>query len=420
MKVSDCITKTKTHFGNLTDARTGQNAQYDIADIVMAAYSVFHTQSPSFLHHQTLLKKRKGSHNGHTLFDYQKIPSDNHIRKVVDEISPQELSGLFDEFFEALDKDEWTVDGRLVIAFDGITFLSSSKINCQCCLKRQCGSTTRYFHAALCPVVIHPNQKAVFPLMPMFIQNEDGVEKQDCEINAAKRWIHENKDFLSKNKVIFLGDDLFSHAPMLELIQSIENVDAIFVAKPTSHTFLEEHLQKRHKSSIHTLKVSDKRYASHDHSYTYVNKVPISSSAKMQDISYFSMDVHNKKGRHLYKNSFVTTIEIDNSNIHKIACLGRNRWKIENEAFNTLSTKGYNFKHNYGHGKKNLANFLATLNILAFLIHTLCLLLDEVFRKVYESLSSRRQFFQLLNGIITFMVFDSWDHLMELMHESLV
>ncbi len=33
----------------------------------------------------------------------------------------------------------------------------------------------------------------------------------------------------------------------------------------------------------------------------------------------------------------------------------RARWKIENEGFNVLKTKGYNLEHNFGHGIQNLA-----------------------------------------------------------------
>ena len=50
---------------------------------------------------------------------------------------------------------------------------------------------------------------------------------------------------------------------------------------------------------------------------------------------------------------------------------GRARWKIENENNNTLKTAGYHLEHNFGHGKQYLASLLATMNILAFLFHTM-------------------------------------------------
>ena len=36
---------------------------------------------------------------------------------------------------------------------------------------------------------------------------------------------------------------------------------------------------------------------------------------------------------------------------------GRSRWKVKNETLNTLENQGYNFEHNYGHGKISFNNF---------------------------------------------------------------
>jgi hypothetical protein len=61
---------------------------------------------------------------------------------------------------------------------------------------------------------------------------------------------------------------------------------------------------------------------------------------------------------------------LNGKNIKQIIEAGRTRWKIENENNKTLKTKGYNFKHNFGHAKQDLSSLLASLNILAFLVHT--------------------------------------------------
>jgi hypothetical protein len=420
MNVSYWIKIFLEHFRKLPDCRLGKNKQYKIEEIASAAFSVFFMQSSSFLAHQKNLKKRKGDHNGRTLFGVSKIPSDNHIRQTLDTISPDELEPLFMEMFESLDKDEWCVDGRLLIAIDGITFFSSPTINCDCCLKKQCSNgKTSYTHAALCPVVVHPTQKAVFPLPPMFIQNSDGQEKQDCEVNAAKRWILKNQEFLSQHKVILLGDDLFSRDPMIKLIKSIPDVDCIFVAKPSSHPSIEPYRERLHESSKTKVEISDKAFASHVHKYDFSNKIPINGDVNCEDISYFHMEIYNKNNKKLYTNSFATTIPLTAKNIHTIACAGRNRWRIENEAFNVLATRGYHLKHNFGHGQKNLANFLTTLNILAFTVHNLCQLTDSLFQKVFTAFSSRKQFFQSIVTLTIFHLFTSWEELLEFMLESL-
>jgi len=66
--------------------------------------------------------------------------------------------------------------------------------------------------------------------------------------------------------------------------------------------------------------------------------------------------------------SWVTNIPITEENISEIMRGGRARWKIENETFNTLKNQGYNFEHNYGHGKENLSVVFAMLMMLAFLV----------------------------------------------------
>ena len=47
---------------------------------------------------------------------------------------------------------------------------------------------------------------------------------------------------------------------------------------------------------------------------------------------------------------------------------GRRRWAIENDLQNTEDRDIYNFEHNYGHGKKNLAVVLPMLAMLSLLI----------------------------------------------------
>jgi hypothetical protein len=53
--------------------------------------------------------------------------------------------------------------------------------------------------------------------------------------------------------------------------------------------------------------------------------------------------------------SSVSIMKIAHTCAQKLTCGGRARWKIENETFNTLKNQGYQFEHNFGHGKQNLS-----------------------------------------------------------------
>jgi hypothetical protein len=74
---------------------------------------------------------------------------------------------------------------------------------------------------------------------------------------------------------------------------------------------------------------------------------------------------------------------------------------------NTLKTKGYNLTHNFGHGKQHLSSLLATLNLLAFLFHTLMDLLDSSYRTLREFLP-RKVFFDDLRALTRYMCFDGF------------
>ncbi len=98
---------------------------------------------------------------------------------------------------------------------------------------------------------------------------------------------------------------------------------------------------------------------------------------------------------------------------------GRSRWRIENEHNNTLKTKGYNLEHNCGHGKQNLSNLLLSLNLVAFLFHTLLELYAPRYRLIRQTLPRRDRFFNDVKALTQYMLFDSWEALMLFMLEGL-
>jgi hypothetical protein len=49
---------------------------------------------------------------------------------------------------------------------------------------------------------------------PVFIKPQDGQVKQDCDINAAKRWLAEHAGRYTTGNDTLLGDDLYAHQPL--------------------------------------------------------------------------------------------------------------------------------------------------------------------------------------------------------------
>ena len=102
-----------------------------------------------------------------------------------------------------------------------------------------------------------------------------------------------------------------------------------------------------------------------------------------------------------------------------VAQSGRGRWKIENENNNVLKTKGYHLEHNFGHGKQYLSAFMLSLNLLAFLFHTVLEWNDEQYALLRRVLARRQTFFHDVQALMRYMVFDNWDHLMAFMIRGL-
>ena len=157
--------------------------------------------------------------------------------------------------------------------------------------------------------------------------------------------------------------------------------------------------------------VEGKANAKESWRYKFVNKVPINGKKDALKVNWVEVEVFDKKGKRTYYNTFISDIKITKNNVHEIAIAGRTRWKIENENNNILKTKGYHLDHNFGHGKEHLSGFLFTLNILAFLFHTVLEFLDENYAKAREK-SPRAEFFKEIEVLTKHFYFDDWDTLM--------
>jgi hypothetical protein len=165
------------------DERTGENVAYSVADAALGAFSVFFTQSPSFLDFQCTLEVAKGCSNAQRLFGMTRIPSDNQIRNLLDPVPPSTVFPLFSYAVEAL--QEWghlepyrSINADLLVALDGTQYLSSSKIHCDhCSVTHHKNGILTYSHSVVTPVIVAPGNPRVIPLEPAFITPQDGYDR---------------------------------------------------------------------------------------------------------------------------------------------------------------------------------------------------------------------------------------------------
>ena len=146
--------------------------------------------------------------------------------------------------------------------------------------------------------------------------------------------------------------------------------------------------------------------------------MPLRDGSAALNTHWFEVTVTRRSdGQVLFHNDWITDLFPQADNIVELVSVARSRWKTENENHNTLKTQGYHLEHNFGHGDHHLATFLLTLNLLAFLFHTVLQLLDESYQRIRLLLGTRRCFFSHLRTLTTYFVFDSWQHLLDFMLE---
>ena len=427
LKIDRLIQKIRTAAKGFPDPRTGRNTQYEMEDAAMGAFSVFFTQCTSFLEYQREMKRQKGRSNAESLFGMVDIPSDSQIRVLLDDTDPQYVKGIFREVFLGLERekvlDQMRSHGNsLLVALDGTEYFSSQKIHCENCSQRLLrNGKINYYHSVLTAVVVQAGNEHVIPLEAEFITPQDGKEKQDCEIEAGKRWVSQFGDFYGKRNVTILGDDLFSRQPFVQALKD-KNLHYILVCKPDSHPTLYEmvsFLQSNGVLSTYQERRWNGRFGE-IYSYRYANHLPLREGDDTVDVNWCELTVTREDtGEELYKNAFCTDFVVLETTVEAIVRDGRTRWKSENEHTNVLKTKGYHLEHNFGHGDHYLSSLLLSLNLLAFLFHTVLDMVDERYRAIRKELYTRRKFFQHIETLLCYFVFPSWAELLTFMFKGL-
>ena len=414
---------------SLPDRRRGKNTRYSMADIALSAFSVFFTQCPSFLSFQRSMQKARGCSNAQSFFQVEHIPTDNHIRHCLDPVEPRHLSGLFEELYQGFDQQGLieamvSVNQTQLIALDGTWYFSSQSktIHCPNCssIHHTSGETTHY-HSALTPVIVSPAHEHVVPLAPEFIVAQDGHKKQDCEINAAKRWLSRYAPEHEGANQTLLGDDLYAHQPFCRQVL-LHGLHFLFTCKASSHIHLSRWIDELEEGSeVHTLsqRVKSKSNRWQTHEYRWVHSVPLSDCDEALKVNWCELTITDHEGKVSYHNAWITDWDINAKNVAQMVAAARARWKIENENNNVLKTKGYHLEHNFGHGKEHLSSLLLTMNLLAFGLHTLLSVSQDSYRLIRGSLSTRQMFFEHIRALSHYHCFESWDQMMDFMMRGL-
>jgi hypothetical protein len=362
---------------------------FPLADTLMAGLAVFSLKDPSLL----AFCGRALDHNLRSVFGLKAIPCDTQMREILDEVRPDQLRPAFKDVFRQVQRgkilEEYVfLEGCYLVALDGVEYFCSQKVHCDHCMTRtHKNGTVSYYHQMLGAVIVHPDFSAVIPLAPEPIQRQDGQEKNDCERNAARRWLQHFRRDHPHLPIIVIEDALSPNAPH---IRDLKKYHAHFIlgVKEGDHKHLFEQFDRLVEADQVGVVYEEDAATGANCTWTFVNGVSINESNQEVVVNllvYLEVDAAGET--HTW--AWVTDLTLTANNVRQVARGGRARWRIENETFNTLKNQGYHFEHNYGHGSKHLAEVFALLMMLAFLIDQVQQKCNPLFQQAWQNKGSK-------------------------------
>src|SRR5438105_4893194 len=268
----------RTGFADIADHRPG-HPDISLTDALLSAFALFSLKSPSLL----AFDQERTAGNLQQVFGIARVPCDTAMREILDPVEPESLRPLFKHVFRALQRGKALeemvfVEGHYLLALDGTGYFSSNQIHCDSCLEtHHRNGTVTYRHQMLGAALIHPDKREVIPLMPEPIIKQDGAEKNDCERNAAKRFITTLRQDHPHLKVIVTEDSLSSNAPHIETLHDY-GCHYILGVKEGDHAYLFKQVRAaEHAGRVIDYERSDRETAV-VHRFRFVNDMPLNGS----------------------------------------------------------------------------------------------------------------------------------------------
>jgi hypothetical protein len=265
-------------FATIPDPR-GEDVDISLTDALMSAFAMFSLKAPALL----AFDKERAEGNVHTIYGIARVPCDTHMREILDPVAPKALRPVCTSIFRPLQRGKALesmacLDGHSLLALDGTGDFSSQTMHCTSCLQQahRNGSVT-YSHQMLGAALLHPDRREVIPLMPEPIGQQDGTGKNDCERNAAKRFVAKLRQDHPHLQFIVTEDSLSANAPHIETLHE-HALHSILGVKEGDHAFVFQQVQVAEHAGRVTYYERHDRAAGVVHRFRFVNDMPLNAS----------------------------------------------------------------------------------------------------------------------------------------------
>ena len=247
--------------------------------------------------------------------------------------------------------------GRFVVLIDGSGYLVFGCRHCDHCLTQRHGETTLYMHQVLEAKVLGP-AGTVVSIATEFIDNRDvqgaptGASqervKQDCELKALRRLMVGLRGEFPQLRICLGGDSLYACGAGFQIAKDYK-CDYIYVFKPGRLPALWQDFQGLLRlcpdQQVDWTTPQGVRQV-----YRWVNGLHYTDSDGRESTFNAIACTETNKEKEKSAWSLVTSLDVNHETVVEVATQGgRERWRTENERFNTQKNSGLNLEHAYSH-----------------------------------------------------------------------
>jgi len=292
----------------------------------------------------------------------EELPHYDTINDFLEELPPKELEKIRTYMIRELLKkrcfDNYRIQEKYWgIIFDGTGIYKFDEKHCEHCLKRKYTNEetgeikTIYMHHVLEAKLVVGNM--VFSIGSEFIENEsEDVTKQDCELKAFFRLAEKIKHTYPRLPICILGDSIYAAESVFKLCDKY------------GWKYLLRFKEGRIKSiADEYAKIKTIEGKCEDEKVVWVNEI----SYNNRRVNVFEGTVEDKEGekrRYL----FIANIRVTERNASIMLAIGRSRWKIENQGFNTQKNIRYHIEHANSYNYNAMKNHYLLTQIADILV----------------------------------------------------
>jgi hypothetical protein len=253
--------------------------------------------------------------------------------------------------------DAARLQGRFVVLIDGSGYLVFHSRHCDHCLTQRHGETTLYMHQVLEAKLLGP-AGTVVSIATEFIDNRDVPDaaagaspervKQDCELKALRRLLAGLRAEFPQVRICLSGDGLYACGEGFQVAKDFK-CEYIYTFQPGRLPALWRDFQGLLRLCPDQ-RVERTTPPGVRQVYRWVNGLRYTDSAgrawTFHAIGCTETDTDGKESEW----SWVTSLEVSHTTVVAVATNGgRERWRAENEGFNTQKNSGLNLEHAYSH-----------------------------------------------------------------------